>query len=77
MLHHDNWAPLRKSELHPDILVPERGIFEDELLHHLYATEILEYLYDHTSTPQQLLFTHKRNVFADDHTRNAVEKDRP
>jgi len=77
MLHQDNWAPLRESKLHPDILVPERRVFKDELLHHLYATDILEYLYDHTSTLQQLLLTHKSYVFADNNAGNAIEQDCP
>jgi len=67
---------LCEPDLNADILVPERRVIRNKLLHHLDAAGVLKHIDFDTPASQQLLFAHEGDVFADDHMRNTVKQDR-
>src|SRR5262249_29426019 len=61
---------------HSDVLVPKRGMFANELPHHLDAARILKYVYNHPATPKQLFLSHEGDILSHHNVRYAVEQDR-
>ena len=59
-----------------DVLVPQRRLGGDEILHHLDALGVLQHLHRHAVRAQMFLVAQESFIFADDDVRNFVELDR-
>ena len=58
-----------------DVLVPERRMLPDELLHHLNALIVLHDVHSHATRTQQLFFAEEGRILADDDVGNPIEQD--
>src|SRR5688500_10678670 len=58
-----------------DVLVPERRMLADELLHHHNASVVLHDVHSRATRTQQLFFAEESRILAHDDVGNPIEQD--